>query len=118
MSLQKKKKLQTRRRSFRVRSRQLSRGTKLRISVFRSLKNIYVQIIDDGIKETVVSMSSALLKDHSGDKKTVAKKVGLELSKMANEKAIKEVFFDRGRYLYHGRVRALAEGLREGGLKF
>jgi large subunit ribosomal protein L18 len=58
------------------------------------------------------------LKKESGDKKTIAQKVGMELGKKALEKGIKEVFFDRGNYLYHGRVKALASGLRESGLIF
>ena len=89
-----------------------------RLSVFRSLKNVYAQIIDDKSKKTLVSFSSLNLKDKSGDKKEIAKKVGLELGKLANEKSIEKILFDRGRFLYHGRIKALADGAREAGLKF
>ena len=105
-------KRQTQRRIHRVRSNQ-SRGIRLRVCVYRSLSQIYVQIIDDNKHETVASYSSLQLK-----KTEVAKKVGLELGKIALNKKISDVFFDRGGYLYHGRVKALADGLREAGLKF
>ena len=118
MSLIRKKAQKTQRRVFRVRGNQFSRGEKPRIAVFRSLANIYAQIIDDSTQKTLVSFSSLNLKKAKGDKKEVAKLVGLELGKLAAEKAIKEVFFDRGRYKYHGRVKALADGLREAGLNF
>ncbi|MBU1007467.1 50S ribosomal protein L18 [Candidatus Dependentiae bacterium] len=118
MGAEKKLKQQRKRRSFRVRNGLLSRGAKPRVSVFRSLKQIYAQVIDDATGKTLVSFSSLKLKDAKGDKSSFAKQVGLELGKLATEKAIKEVFFDRGAYRYHGRVRALAEGLREGGLTF
>lgn len=114
------KKIKTRaeRRSYRVRNRQVSRGVKPRVSVFKSLSQIYAQIIDDKMHSTLVSFSSLNLKKESGDKKTIAQKVGAELGKKALEKGIKEVFFDRGNYLYHGRIKALAHGLRESGLIF
>lgn len=118
MSLQKKITRRTKRRVFRVRNRFVSRGEKLRVTVFRSLNHIYAQIIDDKAGVTLVSASSAAIKGLKGDKKEVAKQVGMTLGKLAVEKNIGDVFFDRGRYLYHGRVRALADGLREGGLKF
>ena len=122
MSLQKKAdkkiKLRTKRRGFRVRNRQTGRGVKLRVSVFRSLNHIYAQIIDDVAQTTLVSSSSMVLKDKSGDKKAIAKNVGLDLGKKALEKSVKNVFFDRGAFLYHGRVSSLAEGLRESGLQF
>jgi len=106
-----------RRRVLRVRSRQESRGSKLRISVFRSLKYIYAQIIDDNKQVTLLSFSSHHLKGDVGSKAEQAKKVGLELGKMAMSKNLTEVFFDRGGYLYHGRIKALVDGLREAGLK-
>jgi len=118
VSLQKKIIRRTKRRIFRVRNRFVSRGVKPRVTVFRSLNHIYAQIIDDNAQVTLLSASSAALKGLKGDKKEVAKQVGLALGKEAVAKNIEEVFFDRGRYLYHGRVKALAEGLREGGLKF
>lgn len=118
MSLQKKIIKRTVRRVFRVRNRFVSRGVKPRVTVFRSLNHIYAQIIDDAAQVTLVSASSMVLKGLKGSKKEIARQVGLELGKQAISKQIEEVFFDRGRYLYHGRVKALAEGLREGGLKF
>ncbi len=118
MSLEKNLASRVRRRSFRVRNKFTSRGIKPRVTVSRSLQNIYVQLIDDSSGMTLASFSSLNLKNKSGDKKTVAKQVGLELGKLAAEKNINDVFFDRGSYLYHGRVKALAEGLREGGLNF
>lgn len=114
----KKIKARAERRSYRVRNRQVSRGVKPRVSVFKSLSQIYAQIIDDKTHSTLVSFSSLNLKKESGDKKTIAQKVGVELGKKALEKGIKEVFFDRGNYLYHGRIKALANGLRESGLNF
>lgn len=103
---------------MRVRGGQVSRGTKPRISVFRSLNHIYAQIIDDSKHATIFSLSSDKLKTQSGTKTEMAKMVGLELGKMAVAQNMSEVFFDRGGYLYHGRVSALADGLREAGLKF
>jgi large subunit ribosomal protein L18 len=117
----KKDRKRAKRRSMSVRSRlRDTRTNKVllpRVSVFRSLNNIYAQIIDDVAHSTVVSCSSLELKNSAGDKSAVAKTVGLELAKRALEKGCAAVMFDRGRYLYHGRVKALAEGLREGGLK-
>ena len=115
--MQKKISLRAKRRSFRVRKQLMSRGLKPRIAIFRSLNHIYAQIIDDSAQATLVSHSSLNMKK-VGNKKDFAKQVGLELGKKAVESGIKEVFFDRGNFLYHGRVRALAEGLREGGLNF
>ncbi|MFH1643989.1 MAG: 50S ribosomal protein L18 [bacterium] len=106
------------RRSFRVKNKQTSRGVLLRLSVYRSLKHIYAQIIDDAAQKTLLTFSSLMLQDKSGDKKEVAKKVGLELGKIALDKSIDQVLFDRGRFLYHGRIKALAEGARQSGLKF
>lgn len=103
---------------MRVRGGQVSRGSKPRVSVFRSLNHIYAQIIDDNNHSTLFSLSSNSLKAQSGTKKELAKIVGLELGKMAVAQNLSEVFFDRGGYLYHGRVSALADGLREAGLKF
>ncbi len=90
-----------------------------RLNVFRSLQNIYAQLIDDTKGETIVSASSVEkeFKDYGGNK-TAARKVGEMLAKRAVEKSITRVVFDRGGYIYHGRVQELAEGAREGGLKF
>lgn len=90
-----------------------------RLNVFRSSNHIYAQIIDDTAGVTLVSASS-LDKDFEGAGGNVeaAKKVGLAVAKKASEKGIRSVVFDRGGHLYHGRVKALAEGAREGGLEF
>lgn len=92
-------------------------AVKKRISVFRSLNHIYAQIIDDVTHKTIVSSSSLKMKTDKMDKKAIAKSVGIDLAKKALEAKIDDVCFDRGSYLYHGRVKSLAEGLREGGLK-
>lgn len=95
----------------------LKSNGKLRVSVFKSLNQVYAQIIDDVAGKTLLSSSTLLLKESVGDKKAAAKWVGVELAKKAQEAGIIEAYFDRGRFLYHGRIVALAEGLREGGLK-
>lgn len=90
---------------------------KLRLSVFRSNKYIFAQIIDDKKGETLLSVSENELKEKL-PKAEKAKKLGLLLAEKSKKKKIDEVVFDRGRFRYHGRVKALAEGAREGGLKF
>ncbi len=93
-----------------------------RLNVFRSLKNIYVQLIDDTTGTTLVSASTIdeaiKTKITYGGNKEAAKEVGKLIAQKAIEKGIKQVVFDRGGYLYHGRVAELAEGAREGGLEF
>ena len=89
-----------------------------RLNVFRSLKNIYAQIIDDDKGVTLVSASSLELKETYGGNKDAAKEVGKLIAEKAVKEGISEVVFDRGGYIYHGRVASLAEGAREGGLKF
>lgn len=106
----------------RVRKKVSGTTTRPRLCVFRSAKNIYAQIIDDTNRVTLVSASSldADVKgavNYSGNKEA-AKKVGEAVAKKAIEKGITEVVFDRGGYIYHGRVQELAEGAREAGLKF
>jgi len=118
VSLQKKIKLRKKKRAFRVKNKQVSRGFLPRVCVFKSLNHIYAQVIDDALQKTMVSFSSLNLKDASGDKKNIAKQVGMQLGKKALEKSIEKVFFDRRRFLFHGRVKALAEGMRESGMKF
>ena len=97
-------------------------GSRARLSVFRSSKHIYAQVIDDTDGRTVASASS-LEKGMRGSLKTganieAAKVVGKRLAERAAAKGVKEVVFDRGGYLYHGRVKALADAAREGGLSF
>ena len=91
-----------------------------RLDVFRSAKNIYAQIIDDE-KGVTLAAASSLDKEFgegSGGNKEGAHEVGKLIAKRAADKGIEQVVFDRGGYLYHGRVKELAEGAREGGLKF
>ena len=97
-------------------------GNRARLSVFRSSKHIYAQVIDDASGRTLASASS-LEKDMRGTLKTganieAAKAVGKRLAERAAAKGVKEVVFDRGGYLFHGRVKALADAAREGGLNF
>ena len=97
-----------------------SLNKRIRMTVHRSSKNIYVQLIDDSIGTTLVSASSrmsVLGKDMKNTKET-AKLVGKEIAQRAKKSGISEVYFDRGGFLYHGRVKALADAAREGGLKF
>ena len=106
-------------RHTRVRGKISGTAERPRLSVFRSEKNIYAQIIDDVAGNTLVSASS-LDKEIEGNGGNVeaAKKVGAMIAERALKKGIEEVVFDRGGYIYHGRVQALADGAREGGLKF
>ena len=103
----------------RVRGKVSGTPERPRLNVFRSETNIYAQVIDDTTGKTLVSASS-LEKDFScdGTKTDAAKKVGELVAERAKAKGIEAVVFDRGGYLYHGRVKALAEGAREGGLQF
>ena len=89
-----------------------------RLSVFRSNKHISCQLIDDVAGNTLASCSSLQLKLEHGGNLDAAKAVGAGIAKAAQEKNIERVVFDRGGYIYHGRVKALAEAAREAGLKF
>ena len=100
-----------------IRKRVSGTTTKPRLSVFRSNAGIYAQIIGDVTGRTLASASSAELKE-KGTKSDLSKKGGQKLAEKAQTAGISEIVFDRGGYLYHGRVKALAEGAREGGLKF
>jgi len=110
------------RRHARVRKKVFGTASRPRLSVFRSHKHIYAQIIDDHVGHTLVAASSLdpVLRSElrSGSTVEAAKKVGLLLARRALERGITRVVFDRGGYKYHGRVAALAEGAREGGLEF
>ena len=109
------------RRKRRIRKKISGNGERPRVSVFRSSKHIYAQAIDDskGVTVATVSTLSEGVKDAvEGTKTDDAKAVGAALAKVLKEKGIEEVIFDRNGYLYHGRVKALAEGAREAGLKF
>lgn len=112
------------RKKLRIRKRVYGTTDRPRLSVFRSLKHIYAQIIDDTMGKTLVSVSTLhpLFKKEVVEKKETkkekAKRVGIILGKIALEKGIKEVVFDRNGFKFHGRVASLASGAREAGLKF
>jgi large subunit ribosomal protein L18 len=89
-----------------------------RLNVFRSNKQIYAQVIDDVTGKTLASSSSALLKLENGGNIEAAKKVGADIAEKCKAQNIETVRFDRGGYVYHGRVKALADAARAGGLKF
>ena len=109
-------------RHLRVRKNISGTPARPRLNVFRSLSNIYAQIIDDTTGKTLVSASSLdkEIKEQLtyGGNKAAAKEVGILVAKRALDAGIKAVVFDRGGYVYHGRVQELAEGAREGGLEF
>jgi len=111
-------------RRFRIkkRIRKVIEGTpdRPRMTVFRSSKSIYVQLIDDLGQKTLLSASSAekAIKNVKGTKTEIAKMVGKSIAEKAQQAGISTVVFDRNGYLYHGRVKALADAAREGGLKF
>jgi large subunit ribosomal protein L18 len=92
--------------------------TGLRLTVFRSLKNIYAQVIDDVKNKTLVSASSVEKNMDKKKKTELSVEVGKLVAQRALEKGIKEVYFDRGRYKYHGRIKTLADSARKEGLKF
>ncbi|MBQ8929633.1 MAG: 50S ribosomal protein L18 [Oscillospiraceae bacterium] len=103
----------------RVRAKVSGTPERPRLNVFRSEKNIYAQVIDDVNGVTLCSASSVEKGfEGSGANKEGARKVGLAVAERAKAKGISEVVFDRGGYVYHGRVQELAEGAREGGLEF
>jgi len=92
-----------------------------RLNIYRSLNHIYVQLVDDHEGKTLISASSA--EGRKGERKTggnlaAAKDVGKKIAQRAKEKGINKVVFDRGGYLYHGRIKALADSAREAGLEF
>lgn len=103
----------------RVRGKIQGTNERPRLNVFRSTNNIYAQLIDD-IKGTTLASASTLDKDLNGygGNKEAARQVGKLIAERAAKKGICEVVFDRGGYIFHGRVKELAEGAREGGLKF
>lgn len=117
------KKVRHQRRKARIRKTVYGTATKPRLSVFRSLKHIYAQIIDDTKGHTLLSMSTkrqpvAQVVGKTGGNKAAAAKVGETLAKMALEKGISAVVFDRSGYRFHGRIKALADAARAAGLKF
>jgi large subunit ribosomal protein L18 len=108
------------RRHQRMRARIKGTSTRPRLSVFRSNHHIYCQIINDEKGETLVAADDLELTENKKQKakSKIAFEVGELIAKKAKDKGIKKVIFDRGSYQYHGRVKALAEGAREGGLQF
>ena len=101
---------------FRIRKKVVGTAERPRLSVFRSNKQIYAQVINDKVGTTLAAASSLGLEEMN--KSEQAKKVGLLIAEKALAAGISEVVFDRNGYLYHGRVQSLADGAREGGLKF
>lgn len=103
-----------------IRAKVSGTSTKPRLAVFRSNTDIYAQLIDDtkGITITAASSKDKDIKAQAGTKSEKSKLVGAALARKAGELNVKEVVFDRGGYLYHGRVKAVADGAREGGLQF
>jgi large subunit ribosomal protein L18 len=122
MATNKSRSIARNRRHARVRKKVSGTLERPRLNVFRSLAEIYVQIIDDEAGNTLVSASSIdreLKKSLDGKKKTEqAHLIGVTIAERAKAKGIEQVVFDRGGYRYIGRVKALADGAREGGLKF
>ena len=107
------------RRKQRIRKRISGTAERPRLVVFRSNLTIYAQLVDDVTGVTIAATSSKILgKGSMSLNKATAAEVGKEIAKLAKEKEIEQVVFDRNGYLYHGRVKALADGAREGGLKF
>ena len=106
------------RRKHRVRAKISGTKTRPRLAVFRSLKNISAQLINDVKGETLAAAAALELKNVKGTKTELAEKVGALLAEKAIKAGIKEAVFDRSSYKYHGRVKALADGARKGGLKF
>ncbi len=106
------------RRATRVRSKVRGTVDRPRLSVFRSNRAIWAQVIDDGSGRTLASAGSAHVTEKGLTKKDQAAKVGELLAERAKAAGVERVVFDRGPYLYHGRVKALADGARQGGLDF
>jgi large subunit ribosomal protein L18 len=103
-------------RHLRVRKKVAGTAARPRLVVYRSDKHIYAQLVDDDAGRTIATVSS--LKVASGKKTEKASEVGKQVAVVAKDKGITRVVFDRGGYKYHGRVKAVAEGAREGGLEF
>jgi|SRR5208283_2709329 len=102
----------------RIREKMAGTTERPRLNVYRSLNHIYAQVIDDQKGETLVSVSTLQAKAKTGGNVAAAKEIGKAIAEQAVAKGIKRVVFDRGGYLYHGRVKALADAAREAGLEF
>jgi large subunit ribosomal protein L18 len=118
MDAQKRKHHQQDRRAHRVRNKVQGTPERPRLSVFRSSKHIYAQLIDDMTGATLAAASTAGKAGKYGGNVKAAKEVGSKLAEAAKAKGITKAAFDRGHYRYHGRVKALADAAREGGLQF
>jgi large subunit ribosomal protein L18 len=118
MSIQDDIKRTRERRAVRVHSRVRGTSERPRLSVFRSNRAIWAQVIDDSAGRTLASAGSPNLSEEGLSKKDQAVKVGELVAQRAKAAGVERVVFDRGSYLYHGRVKALADGAREGGLDF
>ncbi|HTZ57554.1 MAG TPA: 50S ribosomal protein L18 [Acidobacteriaceae bacterium] len=103
---------------FRIRQKMQGTTERPRLNVYRSLNHIYAQVIDDAKGETLIAASSLAGKMKTGGNVAAAKEVGKLVAERAKEKGITKVVFDRGGYLYHGRIKALADAAREAGLEF
>ena len=106
-----------RQKRVRSKAKKVNRG-RPRLTVFRSAKNIYAQVIDDNKRATLASASSVEKKIEKKNKKELSELVGNLIAERSIKKGCKEVYFDRGKYKYHGRVKQLAESAKKGGLKF
>jgi len=102
----------------RIRAKMSGTAERPRLNVYRSLNHIYAQVIDDQQGVTLVSASTMALKLKTGGNVAAAKEIGKAVAERAIEKGVKKVVFDRGGYLYHGRIKALADAAREAGLEF
>jgi large subunit ribosomal protein L18 len=102
----------------RIREKMAGTGIRPRLNVYRSLNHIYAQVIDDQNGVTIASASSLQMKLKTGGNVASAKEIGKAVAERAIEKGVKKVVFDRGGYLYHGRIKALADAAREAGLEF
>jgi len=102
----------------RIREKLSGTAERPRLNVYRSLNHIYAQVIDDHKGETIVSASTLAAKSKSGGNVASAREIGKAIAEKAKEKGIKKVVFDRGGFLYHGRIKALADAAREAGLEF
>jgi large subunit ribosomal protein L18 len=105
-------------RKIRTRAKIKGTGIRPRLSVYRSNRFMYAQLIDDGAKKTIIGVSEKNIKEKLNGKIAKAKAVGILLAKKAIDKKIKKVVFDRGNYSYHGRISGIAQGARKGGLEF
>jgi large subunit ribosomal protein L18 len=103
---------------FRIRQKMQGTAERPRLNVYRSLNHIYAQVVDDSKGETIVSASTLAGKINAGGNVAAAKEVGKLVAEQAIAKGVKKVVFDRGGYLYHGRIKALADAAREAGLDF